>query len=264
MLLAVGNDFFTHGGALCVLQKRNGAAGIPDPLQIRFIVAAVRLGLAGEAVGIVAGDGGQDFLLHDAVNDIGLARSDQLGDENVAAVDDDRDVFLVASAQDADQTVEDRCAGIFIIDIGVVDPEAVDTFFAQARDQLIDHEILPGFFGYVDPLLVVPVCVVAKYVLFKALVIWTVFFEGADADVGVDLAAAAFELFDLGSGVMLCVDDNGFIVFDFRSVSVQGRADENAPGGRLRGCLDGHFRRRKNGQNAQGCSQEQGRQTSGR
>lgn len=107
MLLAVGNDFFTHGGALCVLQKRNGAAGIPDPLQIRFIVAAVRLGLAGEAVGIVAGDGGQDFLLHDAVNDIGLARSDQLGDENVAAVDDDRDVFLVASAQDADQTVED-------------------------------------------------------------------------------------------------------------------------------------------------------------
>jgi len=167
----------------------------------------------------------------------------------------------VAAGENGDQAVQDRGAVELIVDVGVVYPEAVYPLFAEICDQLVHDEILPGLLGGVDPSLVRPVVVLAKRVLFEALVVGTIGRDRSDTQIAVDLAAAGFELFDLSLGIILAVDDDRLVVFDFGSVSVQGRSDKDAPGRGLGGSFRGDLSDRDDGREAEHGGKDQSGQT---
>ena len=119
---------------------------------------------------------------------------------------------------------------VFVPDVGVVDPQSVYTFSLEACCQLIDDEILPGFLGGVDPLLTGPVVIIAQNILFEALVVGTIGGDRSDTQIGVDLAAAGFELLDLSCSVVLSIDYDRFVVLDLGNISVKCDSDEDTPG----------------------------------
>ena len=228
MFFAVGNDVVAGLCGLAVLEQGDGLVIALDHLEIGLIVLAVGACLHGEVVSVVVRDARDDLLLHDTVDAGALAALEQVGDEYVAAVDDDGKAQLLASSEDVDKAVEDGSAVVFIPDIRVVHPEAVDTLSLEALGQLVDAEVLPGHLGGVDPSLRGPVGVLAQRILFKAVVVGTVGGDGADAQIGIDLAAAGFEPLDLGGGIVLRIDDDLLVVLDLCRAGHLG-ADEDTP-----------------------------------
>lgn len=95
-------------------------------------MGAVAPVLAAEPVVAVAGDGGDDFLLEDAVDESALSAVDQSGDEFVTPVDIDRDLFVVDPGDDIEQAFVDRFAVVLVVDIRVVEPEAVAALSASS------------------------------------------------------------------------------------------------------------------------------------
>lgn len=220
-------------------------------------MGAVAPVLAAEPVAAVAGDGGDDFLLEDAVDESALSAVDQSGDEFVTPVDIDRDLFVVDPGDDIEQALVDRFAVVLVVDIRVVEPEAVAALSADADDEFIDDKILPGFLGDVHPALIGPVFIAPQGVFFEPLVVGTIGLEAPDAHVGVDLPAAGFELFDLIRIVVLDVDDDRFVVFYSGGISVQGSSDDDSPGRRGSG-MCGQAGKRRGRCQAERTGQQQG------
>ena len=245
VVFAVPCDCLAHSCTSCIFKQGDGIACSFDSLEVSFIVLAVGSELDGKFVSAVIGDSCQDFFLHDSIKAALFAVLDAVGYKYVAAIDDNGKTFVFASSENVDEAVKDTGAGVYIEYIRIVDPESVDALFLEVCSQFVYDEILPYLFGSVDPTLTLPVCVTADRVFLETVVIGTVGGDGTDAQIGINLSPAGFKLFDLGSGIILCIDDDGLVVFDAGSISVQIYTDENAPG-RGRGCVsryrgDGHY-----------------------
>ena len=229
VLLGIVDDGLAHLGVLCVLQHACRQAGFLDLLEVVLIVGAVGLGLGPEAVAVVALDLGEDLLLEDALDEILLAAVEHAGDEDVAAVDVDGDVFLLDAGQDLQETLVDLFLVVLVVDVEIVQPEAVTALPADAGDQLVDDEVLVGLVGDVHPELIAPVLVAAHRVTLELLVVGAVGLQAPDAHVGIDLAAAGLERLDLVGIVVLNIDNDRLVVLDTAGVAADVGAEDDGP-----------------------------------
>jgi len=169
VLFAEFDNLAAHGAASGIFEDGGFEACAFHLAEIGFVVGAVAPVLAAEPVAAVAGDGGDGFLLEDAVDESALSAVDQSGDEFVTPVDIDRDLFVVDPGDDIEQALVDRFAVVLVVDIRVVEPEAVAALSADAGDEFIDDKILPGFLGDVHPALIGPVFIAPRVYFLNRL-----------------------------------------------------------------------------------------------
>ena len=229
VLLGVVDDGLAHLGVGGVLQHAGRQAGLLDLLEVVLVIGAVGLVLGAEAVAVVAPDLCEDLFLEDALDELLLAAVEQAGDEDVAAVDVDGDVLLLDAGQDLQEALVDLLLVVLVVDVEIVQPEAVAALPADAGDQLVDDEVLVGLVGDVHPELIAPVLVAAHGVALELLVVGAVGLQAPDAHVGIDLAAAGLERLDLVGIVVLDIDDDGLVVFDTAGVAADVGADDDRP-----------------------------------